>query len=519
MLWFRRSALLCLALGAACSEPRPTGFLSEFCGDEDFAELHPTVCFGGCKDPELRGTPACVPCLADPLDPLCNGAEGTSTGMDTESTGTTDGPETDTEPGTGTGTDTEPETDTEEPTTMSTGTDTGGEDVLIDQVAAGYSQSCALGGDRFKCWGLEGPATGQPWGGGAKTADAATEHPELDLGGTPDDFGSGSLHACALMGTDVLCWGRGASSGLLGYGNDEDIGDNETPASAGAVPLGRMVDQLAVGAFHNCALLSDQTVRCWGLGIFGELGYGNTDNIGDNELPSSVGPVDVGGTPVAVTAGFQASCALLDDGTVRCWGFNLDGGLGLGHTNDIGDNELPSSEPTVNVGGTVEQVQMCGLFACALLDTGALRCWGSNLNGQLGYGHLNNIGDDEDPATAGDVPVGDDVAQFSCGSTLTCALTDAGDVKCWGSGVAGQLGQGNTDSVGDNETPDSIGAIDLGGPAASVHAGANHACALMQDGAVRCWGHWTKLGYGDGEHIGDDEVPSAIDPVTIFDPS
>lgn len=106
----------------------------------------------------------------------------------------------------------------------------------------------------------------------------------------------------------------------------------------------------------------------------------------------------------AIAAGDLHTCALLDSGAVRCWGSGENGRLGYGDTNYIGDNELPSTAGDVSVGGTVVQIAAGGLHTCALIDSGAVRCWGSGGRGALGYGNTNTIGDNELPSTAGDVP-------------------------------------------------------------------------------------------------------------------
>src|SRR4030095_7692789 len=116
----------------------------------------------------------------------------------------------------------------------------------------------------------------------------------------------------------------------LGYGNTDTIGDTETPASAGFVNVGGKVLALAAGEVHTCALLEDASVRCWGDGFSGELGYGNTETIGDDESSASAGSVDVGGNVIQLAAGSTYTCALLDTGRVRCWGSGDNGRLGYG---------------------------------------------------------------------------------------------------------------------------------------------------------------------------------------------
>ena len=99
------------------------------------------------------------------------------------------------------------------------------------------------------------------------------------------------------------------------------------------------------------------------------------------------------------------TCALLDTGTVRCWGPGDGGQLGHGTTDTVGDDETPDSAGDAAVGATVVQLAAGGGHTCAVLDTGAVRCWGAGTSGQLGYGNPNSIGDDELPASAGDVPI------------------------------------------------------------------------------------------------------------------
>jgi alpha-tubulin suppressor-like RCC1 family protein len=84
-------------------------------------------------------------------------------------------------------------------------------------------------------------------------------------------------------------------------------------------------------------------VRCWGFGKFGRLGYGNVDTIGNNETPASVGDIELGGAAIQIAAGGAHTCALLDAGAVRCWGSSRAGQLGLGERSGfIGDDETPA---------------------------------------------------------------------------------------------------------------------------------------------------------------------------------
>jgi alpha-tubulin suppressor-like RCC1 family protein len=342
---------------------------------------------------------------------------------------------------------------------------------------------------------------------------------------------TGDFHTCAVipaLNSAVRCWGFGGN-GQLGYGNTDSIGDDEEPARAGPVDLGagRVAKAVSNGNVHTCALLDDGAVRCWGFGRNGRLGYGNTDTIGDDEAPASAGPVDLGRPAKAISAGSGHTCAVLDDDTVRCWGFGLDGRLGYGDTEDIGDDddETPGSAGPVNLGEgrTAKAISAGGSHTCALLDNDTIRCWGFAGNGRLGYGNTNDIGRTAatTPDTVGPVKLGEGrtAKAISAGLGHTCAVLDNGAVRCWGAGGSGRLGYGNTDSIGDNETPDMVEPVKIGeGRAAkAITAGAEHTCAVLDNDTVRCWGFgaFGQLGYGNGDAIGDNEDPGAVGPVEL----
>ncbi|MCY1020115.1 RCC1 domain-containing protein [Pyxidicoccus sp. MSG2] len=318
---------------------------------------------------------------------------------------------------------------------------------------------------------------------------------------------AGESHTCVLFdNANVRCWGLN-SSGQLGYEHTLDIGDNEHPYTAGNVAVVGNALQVVTGSNHTCALLEGGFVRCWGGNTHGQLGYGHTANIGDGEPVASEGYVGLGGRAVKLAAGAEHTCAVLNTGKVRCWGANTYGQLGQGHTQDVGNNEWVWSAGDVDVGGLVQDITAGASHTCALLTTGKVRCWGQAELGQLGYGNFAAIGDNETPATAGDVDVGGPVLQLSAGKAHTCALLSTGRVVCWGYNQNGQLGYPGYYSlpyypyftnVGDTETPASVGTVELYGTALQVAAGADHTCALMSFGAVKCWGYggYGQLGYG-----------------------
>ncbi|HSP81198.1 MAG TPA: RTX toxin, partial [Myxococcaceae bacterium] len=186
-----------------------------------------------------------------------------------------------------------------------------------------------------------------------------------------------------------------------------------------------------------------------------------TRSLGDDEPPSLAGDVSVGGRVLQLAAGDWHTCALLDTGAVRCWGLNSSGQLGLGHTLTIGNDELPSSSESVPVGGHVLQVSAGRHHTCALLSTGSLECWGDNGHGQLGLGHRDELhSPPERPVDLG----GAAVLHVTTGASFTCALLDTGAVRCWGLNASGQLGQGHTEDLGDDELPSTVDGIQLLAP-------------------------------------------------------
>ena len=386
-----------------------------------------------------------------------------------------------------------------------------------------------------RCWGFNGD--GQ-LGYGNTTTIGDDESPasagpvNVGPGRTAKAVATGDYHTCALLDDgSVRCWGFGAN-GRLGYANTNNVADKPTttPDKAGPVDLGagRTATAITVGAAHACAILDDGTVRCWGFGGSAQLGYANIKNVGDDETPGSVGPVflGVGRTARAISAGARHTCALLDDGNVRCWGEGAGGRLGYGNTTDIGDDETPGSVGPVDLGpGRKATAISAGDYhTCALLDDGSVRCWGNGYNGELGYVSTNNVGDNETPGSVGPVNLGPGrtALAISAGGTDTCALLDDGNVRCWGLGSRGRLGYGNTDDIGDNETPGSVGPVNLGPGrrAVAVTAGQSHTCARLDDGGVRCWGLGAngRLGYCSEESVGDDEVPGSAGPVDLGQP-
>eukprot|EP01083_Nonionella_stella_P156830 508285_1 len=215
---------------------------------------------------------------------------------------------------------------------------------------------------------------------------------------------AGYAHTCALSKFHtVKCWGRGGY-GEPGLGDTRNRGDEagEMGEKLPTIDLGSNFDvvQLAVGAFHACALSQTSKVKCFGRNTYGALGLGDTNNRGDevDEMGDKLLEVDLGTnfTATEITAGWNHNCALSQSNTVKCWGFNMYGQLGIGDTSHRGDGpgEMGDNLLEIDFGASFQPVTiMAGPYHnCALSTTNTMKCWGMNLYGQLGYGDTNNRG-------------------------------------------------------------------------------------------------------------------------------
>jgi len=257
-------------------------------------------------------------------------------------------------------------------------------------------------------------------------------------------------------------------------------------------------------------------ILCWGGGPYGELGNGKNIDIGDDpgEMGVALIPVDTGtrSPPMELALGLAHTCARFNDGRVKCWGYNAHGELGLGDVTSRGTTlpTLGMALPFVDLGTGKRAVRItAGSFhTCAILDDGGAKCWGYNGYGQLGYEHVRAIG--ASPSQMGgylanvDLGVGSSqIATITAGDWHTCASLRDGRVKCWGSANAGRLGTG--DGLARGATPGTMGLnlpnVDLGtdAKAISVTTGMSHTCAILADHTTKCWGYniLGQLGVGD----------------------
>ncbi len=340
---------------------------------------------------------------------------------------------------------------------------------------------------------------------------------------------AGGVHTCGIRSDGSLwCWGSD-SDGQLGLGLQIEV---DQPTQVGSARW----SAVSAGGLHTCGLQSDGSLWCWGRSMEGETGVGNTGTGGSIPLPTQVS-----GTWLAVSAGGQHTCAVRDDHSLWCWGQNISGQLG---------NPLllvrPSPVQVPAPTGSWSQVTAGYDHTCALADDGSLYCWGDNASSQLGdgtsigrtyptlidkqpwsriaasyaftcgiqAGHLRCWGEDAGatptPITVLgadadgwiDVAVGND---YTMPPTM-CARRADGFVLCWGDnrrGLLGPLGAGTqfaTEPVLLQTGPSTVATISLGN---------QHACLIGNDQTLWCLGSdsYGQLGDGVGSHRTPTQVP------------
>lgn len=218
-----------------------------------------------------------------------------------------------------------------------------------------------------------------------------------------------------------------------------------------------------------------------------------------------------------IALGDQHSCLLFESGAVRCWGDNSEGQLGLG-SSDNWSLEHPKDIPLVPLDRAAVAITTGAAHTCVIVDDGHVRCWGRNDHGQLGLGHTDMIGDDESPsAEYAEVQLPGPAVMIDAGGDATCAVLVGGRVYCWGDNTYGQLGLGHTKTIGDNELPTKHHAmVAIEDAFKLLGVAGEHTCAVTTGNRVHCWGRNDKsqLGIGHRKNIGDDEpagVASLID--------
>jgi alpha-tubulin suppressor-like RCC1 family protein len=345
----------------------------------------------------------------------------------------------------------------------------------IDGSIGGSAAACGItptGG--AQCWGLNG--AGQVGDGTLNDALFAVDVSGLTSG--VRSVAVGSSGACAVLSNGTVdCWGSGGN-GQLGNGA---LVASPTPVQVSGISTATMA---AGGGTHFCAALSEGGVKCWGRSSGNTLGDGSTLQSATPVPVANIGARHV----ISLAASGSATCAVLDDQTVWCWGSNVSGGTGLGTTS--GNTFVPTQVP----GLLASKISGGSSWFCVVTKTGGAQCWGANNVGQLGDGTATTKAS---PTTVSGLTSG--VTDIHAGLNHTCAIR-AGGAKCWGTGAQGQLGNGTI-----NDTANPVDVTGLTSGVVQIMAGYNSSCALLSSGSPKCWG--VNAGIARGTKTGTSLVP------------
>lgn len=409
----------------------------------------------------------------------------------------------------------------------------GGSSSAQQTLAAGYGDTCTvLVSGEVDCWG---------WNEEAQLGEGTSNGPEQCNGGYCSTrpipvsglrnavaVAAGPRHTCALLkGGRIACWG-GNYYGQLGDGMADGPEECRTYPHCSTTPLSvsGITNAIAVAAGddYTCALLADGHVECWGRSDRGQLGSGVTTGSPDCGFgiatSCSPTPVPVSGiaNATAIAAGDEQTCALLGSGHVDCWGGNDRGQLGDGtYTGPEECDSLACSTTPVPVSGITDAIAIAAGYAqtCAVLASGHVVCWGWNALGGLGDGTYTGPEQCRYSEACSTTPVpvnGITNAQtVAAAETDTCVLLLSGEIECWGANASGQLGDGTTTGPEEcygycSTTPVPVSGI---GNAVQIAVGFEHACGLLADGEVDCWGGNWFGELGDGTNMTSD-VPVAV---------
>jgi len=357
----------------------------------------------------------------------------------------------------------------------------------VKQVSMGVWHACALTNDgEVLCWG------GNQWG----QLGNGTRMPSLipvKVLGLPDEIisvGTGEDHTCVLTSSgDVKCWGSNYMGQL---GNGTTTG-NFRPVDV--IGFSHDVISLSVGGAHSCALTNHGVAKCWGGNSYGELGDGTT--ISQN-TPVTVTNLNEGID--SLTVGSNHTCAVSNGGSVKCWGHNGHGQLGIG----IAVDSISTPTDVINLDSGVEVVVADLVHTCALLANGGMKCWGNGGHGALG----NAGGGSTTPVDVANLT--SDVQAISLGHKFTCALTQNEGLQCWGYNQSGQLGNDTVES-----SPLPVAVANLSDGVTDISSNLSHSCAVV-NGGVKCWGY----NIFDEQSIGDFlDSPVPVDVMVEAQPA
>ncbi|MGB0592446.1 MAG: MopE-related protein, partial [Myxococcota bacterium] len=372
-------------------------------------------------------------------------------------------------------------------------------EAAFNNVIAGdinYRRGCVLRGTgTLYCWGTNdsegsmGPGLDDS-SAGYWTATPLTRTKGGEVVENITDFCIGQWHGCVLTETEEdhenLCWGYGMATGTGDSANDPE--PDTVKGGFGLVLEVPLVD-IACGTYHTCGLDADGQAYCWGMGYYGQLGYGSTTN---TTIAYEVKATVAAANPPFVSLELEGnrSCGLTAEGERHCWGDLAEFGLG----DTLYATLIPETD-VKDVAGS-----------CHLSSEGSVSCMGYNYVGQLGQ---SVVGEYASSVAIPMIVEGMSVSDVAFSYQQMCAI-DAdetpGEVRCWGSG--NKYGNGGVETprnkdealpiLGEDESPISATEID---------AGYDQLCAILSDESVACWGIQTTSMVGSNVGAGLHATP------------
>jgi alpha-tubulin suppressor-like RCC1 family protein len=286
-----------------------------------------------------------------------------------------------------------------------------------------------------------------------------------------------SFHACAVT-TDkkLYCWGSG-SNYKLGLGNSSNY---NYPRQ---VRLDN-VAQVSAGSYHTCAMKEDGSTYCWGYGYYGTLANGNHYSYHSPTRTRF-------STAKSIHAGKYHTCIVTRAGTVQCAGYNSFKTV----ANTYNNSQMLRSPVNVANMSNVKTVHTGEYFNCALHNTGTIRCWGRNNYGMMGIGTTGSYLVNTRSNVYGITDAGD----IDGGLGHVCATLKSGTVKCWGYGSYGNLGDGRGNYY--STRPVTVTGIS-NAAYLSESSGAynNNTCVVLRDNSMKCWGYGYYANLGNGRY-------------------
>jgi len=354
-------------------------------------------------------------------------------------------------------------------------------------ISAGNGFTCAVTvGGSAKCWG---------WNEFRQLGDdtIVEKHVPTQVEGLESNvaaISSGVYHTCVVTTEGaVMCWG-----GARGYGELGSPGKDSQFVPEQVVGLKSGMVGVAGGDSHTCGLTFHGGVMCWGRYVYGQTGWTTEVYSAWRGLhyPRLARGLNTGVS--SVVTGSNHTCVITTSGAAKCFGKNLWGQIGDG-------GNIGRSVPTQVTGLEYDVVSVTAgdEHTCALTKAGAVLCWGWNKYGQLGDGTTKSR---KVPTEVVGMTSG--VKAISAGLNHTCAIASDNRVKCWGRNEFGQLGDG-----GEENSSEPTQVVGMDAFAVAISAGQSHTCALTEEGGARCWG-WNQYG-----GLGDDTTENRSRAVKV----